>query len=141
MTHPIIPTADDPVEAVPAVIDAAPYLRGQGVEARVSPAATPAVVTPTQLRRPWRATIRTWFEALVAASTLLPLVAAEVYDDPADTPAAVAQAVIVCGIVARVMAMPAVEMFLRRYVPWLAAAPAPPHDAYPQPIDLEEPAP
>jgi hypothetical protein len=82
-------------------------------------------VEPTQMRRPWQATIRTTFQALVALATLLPLVVANVYDSPDAYPAVVAQVLVVAGIVARLMAHPGVEAFLREFFPFLAAAPPP----------------
>lgn len=123
------PTAEAPVELVPAVVgrDELGTVDGRVVNV-VTPVAAAAVVTPTQLRRPWRSAVRTWFQAAVGAATLIPLVVGEVYTDAGDAPAAVAQAVVVCGAVSRVMAMPAVEVFLRRFAPFLAAAPAPPAD-------------
>jgi hypothetical protein len=69
-------------------------------------------VEPTQMRRPWQATIRTTFQALVALATLLPLVVANVYDSPDAYPAVVAQVLVV-------------EAFLREFFPFLAAAPPP----------------
>lgn len=80
---------------------------------------------PTQVRRPWRSTIRTVFQLVVALATLLPFVAAGVYQDPDTVPAAVAQVLAAAAAITRVMALPQVEAFLRRFAPWLAAAPAP----------------
>lgn len=85
-----------------------------------------AVVTPTQMRRPWRAMVRTIFQAALALATLIPLVVAGLYEDKEAIPAIVLQVLTVCGLVTRVMSMPAVEEFLRRYLPFLAAAPPPP---------------
>lgn len=82
-------------------------------------------VNPTQVRRPWRSTARTVFQGLVALATLAPLVAAGVYSSSADYPAVVVQLLTVAGAVTRVMAIPQVENFLRRFVPFLAAAPKP----------------
>lgn len=87
---------------------------------------TPAVlVTPTQVRRPWRSTARTIFQALVALATLLPFVLAGVYSSAADYPAVVVQLLAAAGVVTRVMALPQVEQFLRTFLPFLAAAPDP----------------
>lgn len=88
------------------------------------------LATPTQVRRPWRSTMRTIFQGGVALASLAPLVAAGWYDGAdADTyPAAVAQVLVVSGGVTRIMAIPAVEVFLRKFLPFLAAAPRPAAD-------------
>jgi hypothetical protein len=78
--------------------------------------------TPTQVRRPWRATIRTAFQAALALATLIPFVVSGVYGD-AETPALVTQVVLVAAAVSRVMALPQVEVFLRTFAPFLSAAP------------------
>lgn len=80
-------------------------------------------VEPTQIRRPWRSTARTVFQAVVALATLVPFVVSGVYDGSADYPAVVGQLLAVSAAVTRVMALPQVESFLRRFAPWLAAAP------------------
>lgn len=79
--------------------------------------------TPTQTRHPWRATARTVAAATIGALSLLPTVAVTA---GIDTVPAVAQAVTVAAAVTRVLALPAVDAWLRTYVPWLAAAPTPP---------------
>jgi hypothetical protein len=81
------------------------------------------IVDPTQVRRPWRSTARTVFQALVALATLIPFVVAGIYDGSADYPAVVTQVLGVAAGVSRVMALPQVEKFLRTFFPWLAAAP------------------
>lgn len=82
---------------------------------------------PTQVRRPWRATARTAFQALVALAVSAPLIyQAATGQDPGQATGAAAAGLAVCAAVARVMALPAVEGFLRRFVPFLAAEPAPP---------------
>lgn len=85
--------------------------------------ALPVLAVPTQVRRPWRSTIRTTFQALVALATLVPFIAAGVYDGSADYPAVVGQVLAVAAAISRVMALPGVEKFLRTFLPWLAAAP------------------
>lgn len=77
---------------------------------------------PTQVKRPWRATVRTMFQTLVALTTLIPVIVYDVYGD-AETPALVAQVVAVAGIVSKVMANPAVESFLQSAFPFLSAEP------------------
>lgn len=71
----------------------------------------------TQERHPWRSSIRTGFQVAVALATLIPYVVTE-----ADIPAegAVGQVVGVAVVVARVMALPGVNAFLKRYAPGLA---------------------
>jgi hypothetical protein len=72
---------------------------------------------PTQVRHPWRTTIRTAFQIVVGIATLLPLVLAGV-DIP--TGGKLAQVLAVAAGLTRVMAMPEVSTFLERFVPWLA---------------------
>ncbi|MFF0467576.1 hypothetical protein ACFYPX_09155 [Micromonospora zamorensis] len=81
---------------------------------------SPATPT-TQTRHPWRATARTVFAATVALLSLLPTVAIAGGVD--DVPL-IAQAVAVAAGVTRVLALPGVEDFLQRFLPFLAAAPA-----------------
>lgn len=75
---------------------------------------------PTQTRHPWRATARTALAGVLGAVSLLPTVAITA---GVDTVPAVAQAVVVAGAVTRVMALPAVDGWLRTYLPWLATTP------------------
>lgn len=84
----------------------------------------PATVTvsPTQVRKPWRTTARTLFQSLVALATLLPFVVAGVYTNAEDYPAVVTQVLGVSAAVARVMALPQVEEFLRQFLPFLSAS-------------------
>lgn len=96
--------------------------------ASISPDAPPLQVTPTQVRRPWRATVRTVFQALVALATLLPFIVSGVYQDSTAYPAVVVQVLAVSGALSRVMALPQVEAFLRLFLPFLSAAPNPPEE-------------
>lgn len=75
----------------------------------------------TQSAHPWRATFRTGFAVAVALLSLLPVIAATA---GIETVPAVAQVLVVAGAVTRVLALPGVEQFLERFVPWLAASPA-----------------
>lgn len=85
-----------------------------------------ATVTPTQVRRPWRSTIRTVFQATVAGAAAAPLVyAAATQESPELATGAAGTLLVVAGGVTRVMALPVVEQFLRKFVPFLAAAPTP----------------
>lgn len=81
---------------------------------------------PTQVRRPWRATIRTVFQALVSLAALAPLLAAAVEEATGYDLDGVPFVVVVLGCAAavtRIMAIPAVETFLRRFLPFLATEP------------------
>jgi hypothetical protein len=75
--------------------------------------------TPTQVRHPWRATARTIFAALVAFASMWGVIVEALHLDPTWQWVAIATAV--TGGITRLMAVPAVEMFLRRFLPWLAA--------------------
>ena len=72
---------------------------------------------PTQVRHPWRTTVRTGFQIVVASATLLPLLFAGVDIPPGGM---LAQVLAVALGITRVMAMPEVSTFLERFVPWLA---------------------
>lgn len=77
---------------------------------------------PTQIRRPWRSTARTVFQAAIALAAMWGLVV-----EALGLPdwAWVSASLVVAGGVTRVMALPAVETFLRTFVPFLSAAPNP----------------
>lgn len=77
--------------------------------------------TPTQVQRPWRATARTVFAVVIALATMLPLLVQASGLDEAWRP--VAGALAIAGAITRVMALPVVDDFLARFLPWLAAAP------------------
>jgi hypothetical protein len=74
----------------------------------------------TQTRHPWRATLRTTAAAAVALLSLLPMIAATTHLDGAPI---VVQVLGVSAIVTRVLAIPAVDNWLRRFVPALASTP------------------
>lgn len=78
--------------------------------------------TPTQVRRPWRATARSIFQFLVALAVLFPVLVEGAGLDPAALPW-LGIPLAVAAVVTRIMALPQVEVFLRRFVPFLAAAP------------------
>lgn len=80
------------------------------------------VVEPTQVRRPWRTTARTIFQALVALCVLFPVLVEQTGLTTADLPW-LAIPLGVAAAVARIMALPQVEQFLARFIPFLAAAP------------------
>ncbi len=81
---------------------------------------TPA---PTQTQHPGRAVIRTVFSGLVALVTLLPYILGAAH---VDSTVWGVQALAVSAFVTRVLAMPAVNMWLTDNVPWLAATPRQP---------------
>lgn len=76
--------------------------------------------TPTQVVHPNRAAFRTVFQGVIALAAILPLVLAT-----AGIPVVgwAAIAVAVAGAITRVMALPSVETFLEKYLPFLAAKP------------------
>lgn len=83
--------------------------------------------TPTQVRRPWRATARTVFQALVALAAIAPLIVAGVEEATGydiDGAGFVVVVLAASAGVTRVMAIPGVEAWLSQFVPFLAAAPA-----------------
>ncbi len=112
---------DGPIETAPAIPLTDP--RAGGV--------TDAAVTPTQVRRPWRSTVRTVFQALIGLAAIAPLIAAGVEEatgyDLEGVPFVVV-ALAASAAVTRVMAIPAVEQWLRSFMPFLAAAPKPTDD-------------
>jgi hypothetical protein len=77
---------------------------------------------PTQVTRPWRATVRTVFQAIVAFAAMWGLMVPALGLD-AGHPWVVAS-IAATGAMTRVMALPSVEEWLERFVPWLAASPA-----------------
>lgn len=93
---------------------------------RVSQTEGTATVLPTQVRRPWRATVRTVFAALVSLAALAPLIVAGIEEatgyDVKGVPFVVVT-LAACAAVTRVMAIPGVEAWLKRFLPFLAAAP------------------
>lgn len=79
---------------------------------------------PTQVKRPRRAMARTAFQMLVGLCVLAPVLVSQAGLDPEKTPWLVGP-LAVAAAVTRIMAIPQVEEFLGRFVPWLAAAPHP----------------
>ncbi|WP_407316614.1 hypothetical protein UQW22_09830 [Isoptericola halotolerans] len=76
----------------------------------------------TQSAHPWRATVRTILAVVAGLATLVPAVLDAISDgDPANLGPWTAVALAVSGAVTRVLALPAVEAFLERFLPWLAA--------------------
>ncbi len=88
---------------------------------------TDPVPVPTQVKRPWRATLRTAFQAFVAFAGLAPLIAAGIEESTGydlDGVPFVVTALLLCAAFTRVMTLQAVEAFLQTFVPFLSAAPA-----------------
>jgi hypothetical protein len=76
---------------------------------------------PTQVQYPWRSTGRTAFQVLVAAAAMWGLVVEAAGVDQANT--YIAATVTAAAGVNRVMALPVVNDFIARFLPWLAAEP------------------
>lgn len=83
-------------------------------------------VQPTQVRHPWRATARTVFAALIGFAPMAPVIYhAATGGEPDQATGAAAVGLAVAGGVTRVIAIPAVDAWLRRFVPFLATEPRP----------------
>ena len=85
------------------------------------PENTGTPVPPTQVRRPWRSTTRTVFQAIVGLAAAWALIVEALGLDPGLQ--WVAASLAVTGGLTRVMALPAVEVWLATFLPWLAAEP------------------
>lgn len=72
----------------------------------------------TQTSHPWRATLRTLFAIVVAFAAMWALVVQAAGLDP-NTEWVVGSIAVASGIT-RVMALPAVDAFIRKFMPWLA---------------------
>lgn len=80
----------------------------------------------TQTKYPWRATARTIFQAAVGLAVLAPVIyPAAAQRDPAEAGGWVGVALVISAAITRVMAIPGVNEFLQKYVPFLAAEPQP----------------
>lgn len=81
-----------------------------------------AAVATTQERHSFRAMLRTAFQMLVALAVLWPIITVTL-----DLPdwAWVGTATVVAAGITRLMAVPEVEQFLRKFLPFLSAAPKP----------------
>lgn len=103
---------------------------------------TPTGLEPTQTRRPWRATLRTALAVGIPAILLLPTIVQAAIEElgphlpPSMTKWLVAAGAIITAVAAlitRIMALPQVELLLRR-LPAAAFAAQP----QPKPIDRDE---
>lgn len=75
----------------------------------------------TQSRHPWRATLRTVFAALVALAAMAgPMYTAATGNSPEAATGWAAVMLAVTGAVTRVLALPQVDEWLTRFVPFLA---------------------
>lgn len=81
-------------------------------------------MTATQVKRPWRTTVRSAFQNLVAAAALFPVIVAALPEQAA-APIAGLLAVLVLAstTITRIMAVPAVNEYIKRFLPWLAPEP------------------
>lgn len=80
-----------------------------------------AAVT-TQSQHPWRATIRTVLAVIIAVAAMAPVVyTAATMQSPELATGAAAAVLTIAAAITRIMALPVVEAFLQRFVPWLAA--------------------
>ncbi|MBE0009612.1 MULTISPECIES: hypothetical protein [unclassified Arthrobacter] len=80
----------------------------------------------TQTEHPWRATARTIFAAVVAGAALGPAIfEAVAMGNPEGGTGYAALALAICGGITRVMALPGVNDFIERFLPFLAATPKP----------------
>jgi predicted permease len=77
-----------------------------------------ALAPVTQERKPWRATLRTIFQAAVGFASMWALIVETIGLDPSWQ--WVSASLAVTGAVTRVMAVPAVNEFLARFLPFLA---------------------
>jgi hypothetical protein len=73
------------------------------------------------VKRPWRATLRSVFQALVGFAAMWGVIVEAIGLDPSWQ--WVATSLAVTGAVTRVMALPGVEKWLERFLPFLAADP------------------
>jgi hypothetical protein len=78
-------------------------------------------IQPTQVKRPWRATARTVFQALVGFAAMWGVIVETIGLDPSWQ--WVSASLVVTGAITRIMALPAVEEFLAKFLPFLAAQP------------------
>lgn len=81
------------------------------------------IATTTQGEHPWRAVIRTAFAIITALAAMAPVIyVAIAQQSPEVATGAAAGLLAIAGAITRVMALPVVESFLQRFLPWLAAS-------------------
>lgn len=77
----------------------------------------------TQSQHPWRATVRTILAVIVALAAMAPSIyAAATLGSPEAATGAAALALGIAAAITRIMALPGVESFFQRFLPWMAAA-------------------
>lgn len=92
--------------------------------------------TPTQVKHSWRATVRTTFQVVVALAAMWGVVVVTL--GLGGLPWAAAS-VTVAAAITRLMALPQVDDFLTRFIPWLAATDDPePIESEPEPTETED---
>lgn len=80
------------------------------------------IALTTQSQHPWRATIRTILAVVIALAAMAPAIyTAATMQSPELATGAVGAALAIAAAITRIMALPIVETFLQRFLPWLAA--------------------
>lgn len=75
----------------------------------------------TQIKHPWRTTARSVFQAFVTLASVAPSIySAAMAHDAALAKGWVGAGLVIAGAVTRVMAMPQVDDFLAKFIPFLA---------------------
>lgn len=74
----------------------------------------------TQVAHPWRAVVRTIFQLVVGLALAMPTLVT-VLDLPPS--AGLTAALGIAAAITRVMAIPAIDALLQRWLPWLATSP------------------
>lgn len=81
------------------------------------------LATTTQCAHPWRAVIRTILALIGAIASAAPLIYVAIsQQSPELATGAAAQVLAMAAAITRILALPVVEDFLQRFLPWLAAA-------------------
>lgn len=79
------------------------------------------MTTPTQVKHPWRTTARSIFQAFVTLASVAPAIySAAMSHDAAMATGWAGIGLGIAGAVTRIMAMPQVDDFLAKYLPFLA---------------------
>lgn len=140
--------SNEPIDFDPTQIEAdtidASRIKGGTIDASrirdgswvVAPGAAPRTAVPTQVQRPWRTTLRTVVQVgipvLLGLGVVVPQIVQIILDEAGETlPGGVRAALLgvaavlvaVSAILTRIMAIPQVELLLRRHrlLSWLAA--------------------
>ena len=98
-----------------------PKILGKAFTSTPDPILGKALVPATQVRKPWRATVRTIFQAVVSAAAVAePVYEAATHQDAAAAGGYAALGLAIAAGITRVMTLPAVNQFLARFLPFLA---------------------